>query len=341
MDTLAESRYSFEYLSNKDVPLVFWRLAILKSLSSSVRIMAHSLGRRRGSLFFGVLLLVALACSSATSTPTATPTQPAGGPEFSAILVTRDLAVGDNRVVFGLVDRNGMPVRAPQAEVRAVYFPTTDQTTEEERGAATAKFIRWPTGQQGVFSTRLDFDVAGFWGLEVTTTREDGAPVVARNAFEVLEISSTPSIGAPAPRSVTPTLDGVDDLATITSDPAPDPGLYRLSIDEALDAGQPLVVTFSTPAFCLTATCGPQVKVISELKDQYPDRANFIHVEVLKDPHLSQGGRSFDDFVPTVAEWGLPNEPWTFIIDKEGRVHAKFEAFTTVEEIEAALKEVL
>jgi peroxiredoxin len=42
-----------------------------------------------------------------------------------------------------------------------------------------------------------------------------------------------------------------------------------------------------------------------------------------------------------VEEWGLPTEPWTFVLDKEGRVHAKFEQFTPAEEIEAALLEVL
>jgi peroxiredoxin len=41
-----------------------------------------------------------------------------------------------------------------------------------------------------------------------------------------------------------------------------------------------------------------------------------------------------------VAEWNLPSEPWTFIIDKEGKIHEKFEQFTTGEEIEAALNEL-
>ena len=45
--------------------------------------------------------------------------------------------------------------------------------------------------------------------------------------------------------------------------------------------------------------------------------------------------------VATVEEWGLPTEPWTFVVDREGRVQAKFEQFTPAEEIEAALKDLL
>jgi hypothetical protein len=48
---------------------------------------------------------------------------PPGGPEYSAILVTSDLAVGANRVAFGIIDRDNMPVRTSQAQVQSVYLP--------------------------------------------------------------------------------------------------------------------------------------------------------------------------------------------------------------------------
>jgi hypothetical protein len=263
-----------------------------------------------------------------------------GSPEVSVVIVTTDLALGTNRLTFGLVTREGSPVRAPEAQFRALYLPP-GQAPGEVRATGTARFQRWPLGQQGVFSTRLEFNQAGFWDLEVTATRPDGKPVVARGAFQVKEKPSTPAIGSPAPRSVTPTVEGVSDLATITTASPPDPDLYRLSIHQALDAGKPLVVAFATPAYCMTATCGPSVGVLLELKDRYKDRANFIHVEIFRDPHLLQGGRPVGNFAPAVLEWGLPTEPWTFVIDAAGQVRAKFEGFTTGEEIEAALKEAL
>lgn len=289
----------------------------------------------------GLLLLLVVACSSP---PETAPTGPTGSlsaqPEYGAIIVTQDLAVGSNRVVFGLVDRQGMPVRGDQAQVNALYLAPGD-APGELRSSGVGRFIKWPAGPQGVFIVTLELDKAGFWQLDVTTTTSDGTAVTAKGALQVKEKSDTPSLGAPAPRSITATSTEVDDLATITSSVAPDPDLYRLSVHQALDEGKPLVVVFATPAYCVSATCGPQVEVISQVKEKFSSRANFIHVEVFKDPHLIEGSRPTTDTVPAVAEWNLPTEPWTFVTDKNGRVHAKFEQFTAAEEIEAALAEVL
>ena len=262
-------------------------------------------------------------------------------PEVSAVVITRDLAVGENRVAFGLVDLNGMPVRAGQAAVRALLLPSGDGPGEE-RAAATATFKKWDLGEQGTFSTMLNFDTAGFWEVEARVPGEDGKPIVAKGAVEVKEKSDTPAIGDPAPKSVTATLADTDDIAQITSAFTPDPDLYQLSVHDALQADKPALIAFSTPRFCVSATCGPQLDVVSEIKERYRDQANFIHVEVYKDPHLIKGGRpASGGYVDAVEEWTLPSEPWTFIIDRAGNVHAKFEQFAPMEEIEAALREVL
>ena len=151
----------------------------------------------------GLLLLMVAACSAApTATPVATGPQVQNGPDYGAIIVTTDLAVGTNRVVFGIVDRNGMPVRSQQAQVRALLLSPGD-APGEERASGIAEFKRWPDGPQGVFSTSLDFDTAGFWQLEVSTTGPDGAAVVAQGALQIKDKSFTPSLGDPAPPSVT------------------------------------------------------------------------------------------------------------------------------------------
>lgn len=310
------------------------------TLSTTIRGLHSYPSKWHAGFVVGLLLLLAVAACSFPQRPTGgTPTPLSGSPEVSVVVVTTDLAVGANRIAFGLVTLEGSPVRAPEAQFRAIYLPP-GQAPGEVRATGTAKFQRWPIGPQGVFSTRLEFNQAGFWELEVSATRPDGKPVLAKGAFQVKEKPATPAIGAQAPRSVTPTVEGVLDLATITTANPPDPDLYRLSIHQALDAGKPLVVTFATPAFCMTATCGPSVGVLLELKDRYKDRANFIHVEIFQNPHLLQGGRPVGGYAPAVLEWGLPTEPFTFVMDGQGRVRAKFEGFTTGEEIEAALKEV-
>ena len=296
--------------------------------------LTHAIPLRRWAWGALAALAFVAACSTAgTSTPL--PQMP----EFSAIIVTSDHSVGVNRVIFGLVDIDGMPVRIDEVPVRAVYLGP-EENPEARPDMANAKFIRWPSGVQGVFSTSLEFNTPGIWELEVDTPTPEGETVKVRSAFEVRAESMTPGIGEPAPASVTPTAADVEDLATITTSPNPDPDLYRLSVHEALQAGKPLVVVFATPAFCVTAVCGPQVAVLSQMKDQFSDRVNFIHVEAVKDPHLVQGGRSSVEFVEAVTEWGLPTEPWTFIVDKDGLVHAKFEAFTTLEELADSLEQV-
>ena len=286
-------------------------------------------------------MLMVAACSAApTAIPVAAVPSVQNGPEYGAMIVTTDLAVGKNRVVFGIVDRNGMPVRSQQAQVRALLLSPGD-APGEERASGIAEFKQWPAGPQGVFSTSLDFDAAGFWQLEVSTTGPDGATVVAQGALQVKDKSFTPSLGDPAPPSVTLTGGDVENLTHITSSTRSDPDLYKLSVDQALTAGKPLVVVFATPAFCVSATCGPQVQVLSSVKDKFGDKANFIHVEVFKDPHLIQGNRPpANSTVPAVEEWNLPTEPWTFVMDKDGKISAKFEQFTTGEEIEDALNEL-
>ena len=50
---------------------------------------------------------------------------------------------------------------------------------------------------------------------------------------------------------------------------------------------------------------------------------------------------------PIMDEWGLTsvpewtNESWVFLVDETGVVRSRFEAYTSAEELEAALEDVL
>ncbi len=308
-------------------------------LGTPVSVLARRLLRVRVWAIAGVLIL-AVGCGSA-ATPTIPEDVEFGGPEFSAIVVSSDLAVGDdNRLSFGIVNRDGMPMRASQAELRTYYWPE-GQDQRQHKAQTTAEFQQWTSSAGGIFASKVSFDAAGIWELEADLVA-DGTEITASSKFMVKENSDTPNIGDPAPASVTLTASAVTDLSHITSDPQPDPGFYQLSVHEALAEAKPFVVVFATPAFCVSATCGPQLQQLAEVKDRYAGRANFIHVEVFKDPHLIEGTRpSAEGLVPAVAEWGLPTEPWTFVVDGQGRVAAKYEHFTPAPAIEAALLETL
>jgi hypothetical protein len=267
--------------------------------------------------------------------------------QYSVIMVTSDLAVGQNRVSFGLVDIDNVPVRTESVGVKSVYFkPGQDEGVIKQ--SVQANFVEWPpeNSGRGVYLTQLDFDRTGsgtstdpgLWGLEITAIADDGSKIQARTALSVVALSKSPAIGGMAPPSRTLTESTVSELHKITSALNPDLDMYRISVRDALQEDKPAVIIFSTPAFCVSATCGPQLNVITNVKIKYQDEVNFIHVEAYQDPHLITEGIVGLVPVDAMDEWGLNTEPWTFVINKEGKIQAKFEQFVTETEILIALE---
>ena len=254
-------------------------------------------------------------------------------------LASTDLGVGRNRLAFGLVDVESGPIR--EADILISTFYLGDGRQEGPIQTARAVWRDWPIGQTGLYTANFDFDRAGNWGVVAQYVDHLGSEVKTSAGLDVQRKSATPGIGERPPASVTKTANDSSDLEAITSDPEPDEDLYSLTVAEALDAGKPLVVAFSTPAFCRTATCGPQLDVIKELKDFYYRDVNFIHVEVYDKPAEIEGSPQNAPLSQAMIDWELPTEPWTFVMDAQGKVAAKFEAFATKEELKAALMAVL
>ena len=281
---------------------------------------------------------IVVACSGG-STPAPTPTPETTG-AARITLASTDLAIGENRVVFALIRPGSGSLKDASVEVQTFYL--TGAESQKAVQTAPADFRAWPGGTGGVYRANLRFDRPGEWGLGVVATLPDGSDVNVGAKIEVKQTSSTPAVGSPAPRSESKTASDGDKLADITTDPSPDPDLYRKTISEALNDSEPLLVTFATPAYCRTATCGPQMNIVKELKGKYADRMNFIHVEVYDNPaEIREQGISAARTAPTLSEWGLPSEPWTFIVDGGGIVRAKYEGFVDSDELEIAISEVL
>ena len=285
------------------------------------------------------LIILAAACGGSGSGVIVPPTEEFGGPAYAAVVVTSDMAVGQERLVFGVLTRDGEPLRAEQATVRTYFLPP-DSDERLARQTLTAEFLPWPT-VAGVFVAHPEFDLAGSWELVAELTTPDGIDIVAKSAFPVKEISVTPAVGDPAPPSVTLKAADVEDLSHLTTSAEPDAGLYAVSVHEAVADSIPFVVLFATPAYCVSFTCGPQVQELSALRQEFEGRANFIHVEVFKDPHLIEGGRPTGGLVDSVKEWGLPTEPWTFVVDSQGIVQAKFEQYVPPSVVRGALLQVM
>jgi hypothetical protein len=298
-----------------------------------------------------LLLLAALAACSDGAGTSAALTQPAAtatiGPQPTSVVAPApektvrlvvaagDFAVGHNRIPFAILGEAG-PLRRPTAVVSLSLAGAPGATIR-----ANATFHPWPLAQVGVYAVEVDLDRAGLWTIEAMTTLEDGSSVTGLAQFEVREQSLSPSLGAPAPRTVNKTSADAADLRQISSDPDPDPDLYRLTVAQAIESGLPTIVSFATPAYCQTLTCGPQISVLSKMQDEYAGRVNFIHIEVFDNPAEMGGDITKGVLSPHLAEWGLISEPFTFVLDAQGIVRAKFEGFVTQDELSLAVDKVL
>jgi hypothetical protein len=162
-----------------------------------------------------------------------------------------------------------------------------------------------------------------------------GARIQAIGTLDVVAHGSSPAIGAPAPRSATPTL-ATASVASLTTRRPPDLALLRYSVAGALAEHRPFVVTFATPKFCTSRTCGPVVDVVDAVRRQFASSTvRFIHVEVF------QGNDPAKGYNRWMKQWGLRSEPWTFLVGRDGRVKAKFEGSVSAGELAAAVRRQL
>lgn len=307
-----------------------------------------------------VLIVTGLfaACGSNESAPAPTATQPPT-PEATAailpitpeaetdwegILGTTVLRPGSQRVAFLLTGARAL-VTVPEVDV-TTFFVNDNGSVDGPHETLRAGFNLWPYGTRGSYVTDLSFDSTGTWRLQITG-EEGGEPRMAIMDVEVTDGFSVVDIGQNAPASMNRTVAGGAPLEELSSAHEPDPALYATSIADALGQGRPTIVVFATPSFCTTATCGPQVETVSEVRRKYHDRASFIHVEVYENPHEVEGDLSRARTSPIMDEWGLTsvpewtNESWVFVMDSDGVVMARFEAYSTADELAAALEDVL
>ncbi len=308
-----------------------------------------------------IMALAAAACGEAapasdTPAPTTAPEQAASEPQvradrrpliegpvsadgLQAILGTGDLGVGRNRIGFVMTSDEGF-VNDPVATVASWYYG--DGTEDGQlRETVRTEFHPWPYGNRGMYTVDLDLDAAGKWSLDITVGDPSQGAQTAELFFEVLGTPEAPAIGAPAPRSLSKTQADVSSLKELATGGLQDPDLYQTTIADAVQSGLPTVVVFASPAFCTNAVCGPQVDVLQELKDKYKGQANFVHVDFYENPHEIQGDLSRAVISTTVEEWRLPSIEWTFVIDRQGNITARFEGFATLDEVEQAFLQTL
>ena len=273
---------------------------------------------------------------------------------IAVVPATADVYVGTNNFVFGITNTNNEP--QPGAKVRATVYDLKDGKTTPvcqfepllsapgvgpESNHTHAGGVQHIHGGEDasrvVYYARVPFAREGPWGLAVEAILKDGSKTFGS---VLLQVGARPSViapGMPANRSDNLTKNDVKDIKEIDSGTPPN-DMHDLKIKDVIAAGRPLVIVFSTPAFCQTLFCGPVNQEVEALRDVYKDRVDFIHIEIWRD---------FVNKVinPTAREWlltadGRINEPIVFAVGKDGVIYDRWEGPAARNIMEASVKAI-
>ncbi|MDH4102300.1 MAG: thioredoxin family protein [Thermoleophilia bacterium] len=261
----------------------------------------------------------------------------APGDDVAMIAGTANHEPGNVRVSFLVVDAEGQLVTLPTARVWVADGLAAQPFLES---SAKLERIGVPGGDVAdashIYVAHLKLDHPGkYWLL---AEPEGGATKVqALGNVVVAKKDPAPDIGDPAIASNNPTIASTGgNFPKLTTRTPPDASLLEYSIADSLEAKVPFVVTFSTPKFCSSRTCGPVVDVVEEVASRFESSGiRFIHVEVYEGNDPAKGYNRF------VQEWGLTTEPWTFVVDRTGKIVERYEGPVSVNELEQAVREKL
>lgn len=305
------------------------------------------------------LSVLAASCGSATGAPDTQASATTGG-QLAVVVASFDLAVGDDqRFLAGVFTPDRQIVGGGEVEMR---FTAPDDAAEVgSRNEAIGRFLPVPGSSTpaglsdptvlgepashehapgeaasphdhsepdaaGVYETRVDLDQPGIWQVTVTADL-NGTVRSGTAAFEVTDAHRVPTVGEPAPTVSTPTLGSDLPAAAIDSRAAidgqvPDEVLHTIDLADAMAAGRPTVVVFSTPTYCTSRFCGPITDTVETLAHRFSDRAAFVHVEIWRDINSSRMNDAVAEWIATDAGG---NEPWVFLVDSNGTIAARWD----------------
>ncbi len=259
------------------------------------------------------------------------------GEDVAIIPGTSDYGPGRNRVSFLVVDKQSQLIERPTARIwvaRGLKQKPYAETT------ATLEPIGVPGGAradaQNIYVTTLDTPTPGkYWLLAEPV---GGKHIQALGNLVVRKRTAAPSVGERAIPSRNPTLQpgaGPKAVKAATTAEPPDRDLLRTTVAAAMAKERPFVVTFATPLYCQTRTCGPVVQVVQAVAKNWRGRGvDFIHIEIYKDNDPAKGTNRWVD------EWNLQSEPFTFVVDRTGVIRTRLEGAFSPAELAAAVRKI-
>jgi hypothetical protein len=256
----------------------------------------------------------------------------------------RSLKKGRNRYGFALYDVAGKQITGASVALytarhdgRGVHGPyvARSESLKVAGPFQSRTTAADPDSAKAVYVAEVPFRR---WGRHVVTAvaKLDGRLVMTtpQSADVAKSDSDPPGVGDRAVKVHTRTLADVSgDASQLDTRTPPAEDLLRTDLADVLGR-KPVVITFATPALCQSRVCGPVVDIVEQAKSRSPAGVAWIHQEIWTDNNPSKGVQE------PVAAWRLRTEPWTFVIDRSGRIAARFEGAFSAGELQRAVAKV-
>jgi hypothetical protein len=257
------------------------------------------------------------------------------------------LEVGRNRVAFVLVDR---AKRQVSASAVALYTSRRDGT--QLRGPYVARRERLDVDEEfrSGRSARDLVGAASFYVAEVPFRRRgprlltalarlDGRLVASASLHvEVGADGGPPDVGERAVAVHTETAEDVGgDLSRLSTREPPLPAMHEHDLADVLGR-RPVALVFTTPQLCRTRVCGPVLDIAEQVRVRSGGDVAFIHQEIYVDDEASLDDDPSLAVRPQVTAWGLSSAPWAFVIDRSGKIVARFEGAFSARELTEAVQ---
>jgi hypothetical protein len=286
---------------------------------------------------FAIAACALLAPGAAPVTAAAPVTVPDG---VQALVVSTQHWVGDNLLLLELFDTANQPIAGDDVDVRL----TLRGPDGAERPPVAAQRARYARAGRDVYAAQVTLPMVGPWEVAVTASRGGGSGVgVAR--FLVRRDEGTPALGAPVPGGATPTLRDAGNLMdAISSDPEPVSAFYTTTVDRAIADSQPFLFVIDSYAYRPNEACGGPLGIVHDIYFEYPG-LTVVHGEPW---HLAfrEGVLTLDPpggparLTDWSVAWGVAEPPWVFVVDRDGRLKAKFTGIFGTDELRAAMASV-
>ena len=283
-----------------------------------------------------VALLLLAACggsvqdaSGPSPSPSSAPLQAVVATAISDQCAPCTVVGKDVRLPLGIVDPNGVPVADATVKAQVFSVPAGSSAGRPLGPPVDAPYHGDLLQGKGVYVIHQTFATPGIYRVVVQASKGATSATTEAN-FTVVATDPGIAVGSPAPATNNLLASQVKDISTIDTGVPPDQ-MHYTTIAAAEAAHHAVVIFFGSPGFCQTKTCAPEVDVVKSLQAKYQAKGvDFVHIETYKGGRPDANRTVSDEF----NQWKLTSDPWVFVVDKQGRVAAKFDGPTTADEID-------